>query len=361
MNLQSPISNFSPTTFLFAPLRPCVKLYFDGDHDILETEFWQDKSVLITGCTGLLGSWLSQALLAQGAHVVGLIRDGVAQSQLIRTGLIEQIDVVYGDIVDFHLLERLLAEYQVDTIYHLAAQTIVGIANRAPLATFEANVRGTWMVLEAARRSPAIQRVVVASSNHAYGEQPALLPYTEEVSLLGQHPYDVSKSCADLIARSYAHSYGLPVAVTRCANLYGGGDLNWNRIVPGTIRNLFYGQAPIIRSDGRAKRDYIYVEDVVRGYLLIGQQLNRPEVRGEAFNFGAETAVSALDIVNTIIHLSNHPHLQPIIRNEASNEIQDQYLCSDKAGRILGWEPQHTLESGLHQTLAWYHEFLMGE
>ncbi|MEM7118401.1 MAG: GDP-mannose 4,6-dehydratase [Chloroflexota bacterium] len=326
----------------------------------MDIQFWQNKSVLITGCTGLLGSWLTEALLEAGAHVVGLVRDGVAQSQLIRSGLIQQIDVVNGDIVDLQLMERVMAEYQVDTVFHLAAQTIVGIANRAPLATFETNIRGTWVVLEAARRSPTVRRMIVASSNHAYGEQPDLLPYREEVPLLGQHPYDVSKSCADLIARTYAQTYGLPVAVTRCANLYGGGDLNWNRIVPGTIRDVLQGRAPVIRSDGRSKRDYIFVQDVVRGYLLIAQHLGRADIQGEAFNFGAETAVSALDIVKTIIHLSDYPQLQPIIRNNAPNEIQDQYLSSDKVGRLLGWEPQYSLEAGLRETMGWYQDFLSG-
>lgn len=291
---------------------------------------------------------------------MGLVRDGVAQSQLVRSGLIHQIDVVNGDIIDLQLMERVLAEYQVDTLFHLAAQTIVGIANRAPLATFETNIRGTWMVLEAARRSPTVKRIIAASSNHAYGEQPENLPYREDMPLLGQHPYDVSKSCADLIARTYARTYDLPVAVTRCANLYGGGDLNWNRIVPGTIRDVLQGQAPVIRSDGRSKRDYVYVQDVVRGYLLLAQQLDRPEVQGEAFNFGAETAVSALDMVQTIIRLSDHPQLEPIIRNNAPNEIQDQYLSSDKVGQMLGWEPQYSLEAGLRETMVWYRDFLNG-
>ena len=323
----------------------------------MKSNFWQGKRVFITGCTGLLGSWLTTTLIDLGAEIVGLIRDYVPESQLVRSGTIDKITVVRGDLCNYDLLERTLAEYEIEVIFHLAAQTIVTIANRAPMSTFETNIRGTYLLLEAARRNPTVSGVVVASSDKAYGDQPEL-PYYEAAPLQGRHPYDVSKSCADLISQSYAHSYGLPVIVTRCANLYGGGDLNWNRILPGSIRSVLLGERPIIRSDGTFKRDFVYVKDAVRGYLMAAEQIGKPELCGQAFNFGMGHPETALDVVQTIIRVSDHPKLEPIILDEVENEIQDQYLNSDKAGRMLGWEPQFTLESGLAETMAWYREFL---
>lgn len=323
----------------------------------LEKGFWQNKRVFVTGCNGLLGSWLTAALIVRGADVVGLIRDRVPHAELIRAGTIEQISVVYGDVCDYALMERTLAEYEIDTVFHLAAQTQVGIANRVPLSTFETNVKGTWTVLEAARRNPTVQGVVVASSDKAYGQQ-AQLPYREDSPLQGRHPYDVSKSCADLIAQSYAHTYSLPVAVTRCANLYGGGDLNWNRIVPGTIRSVLRRERPLIRSDGAFKRDYLFVQDAVEGYLMTAERLRDPAVRGQAFNFGLARPFTALEVVQTIINLSAYPDLEPVILNEVKNEIQEQYLASDKAAQVLGWRPLHTLAEGLAQTMNWYRRFL---
>ena len=318
---------------------------------------WSDKRVLVTGCTGLLGAWLTADLVERGAHVVGLIRDGVAQSQLIRSGTIDKIDVVRGDIRDYDLMERVMAEYEIDTVFHLAAQTIVTIANRAPLATFETNIKGTWVVLEAARRNETVQRIVFASSDKAYGTH-ASLPYKEEAPLQGQYPYDVSKSCADLIARSYAHSYGLPVAVTRCANLYGGGDLNWNRLVPGPMRSVLRCERPLVRSDGTMVRDYLYVRDAVRGYRMVAENLARPEVAGEAFNFGIDHPLTVLEMMEAIIRISDYPELSPVILDEAENEIQAQYLASHKAKTVLGWEPQFTLEAALTETMGWYRDFL---
>lgn len=304
-----------------------------------------------------MGAWLTAALVEAGADVVGLIRDYVPQSQLYRSGAIDHIKVVRGELCDYDLLERTLAEYEIEIVYHLAAQTIVGIANRAPLSTFETNIRGTYLLLEAVRRNAAVRGVIVASSDKAYGDQ-VELPYMEETPLQGKHPYDVSKSCADLIAQTYAHSYELPVVVVRCANLYGGGDLNWNRIVPGTMRSVLRGERPIIRSDGTFKRDYLYVKDAVRGYLMAAYCLADSQRHGEAFNFGMGRPEQALHLVQTMIKVSAHPHLTPVILNEVKNEIQDQYLCSDKAGRLLGWGPQYTLEEGLVETMAWYREFL---
>jgi CDP-glucose 4,6-dehydratase len=322
--------------------------------------FWKDRRVFVTGCAGLLGSWLTAELVRQGADVIGLIRDRVPQAELVRSGTIQRITVVEGDVCDYPLMERILAEYEVQTIFHLAAQTTVGIANRAPLSTFDTNIRGAWTLLEAARRNPTVLGIVVASSDKAYGDQ-ADLPYYEDAPLRGRHPYDVSKSCADLIAQSYAHTYGLPVVVTRCANLYGGGDLNWSRIVPGTIRSALRGERPIIRSDGLFKRDYMFVQDAVRAYLKSAECLDNPTVRGQAFNFGLARPITALAMVEAIIALSPRPELEPLILNEVKNEILDQYLASEKAGRLLGWEPEYDLEAGLRLTLEWYRAFFAGE
>jgi len=323
----------------------------------MSDSFWHDRPVLVTGCTGLLGSWLTAALVDAGAAVVGLVRDEVPHSHLRRSGYERRIAIVRGDVTDYALVERALNEYEIETVFHLAAQTIVPIANRAPLSTFETNIKGTWTVLEAARRTPTVARIVVASSDKAYGVHDSL-PYTEDAPLLGCYPYDVSKACADLIARAYATTYGLPVAVTRCANLYGGGDLNWSRIFPGTIRSALRGERPIIRSDGTMVRDYLYIRDAVSAYLLLAEQLERPEIRGQAFNFGMDAPRSVLEIVETIIAVVGQPGLEPLILGQASGEIKAQYLGSEKARRMLGWAPVYSLEQGLQETVTWYRAFL---
>ena len=325
----------------------------------MAADFWLDRPVFVTGCTGFLGSWLTIALVKAGASVVGLIRDEVPFSELRRSGYQDRIALVHGSVTDYKLVERALNEYEIDTVFHLAAQTIVTIANRAPLSTFETNVGGTWALLEAARRSPKIKRVVVASSDKAYGVHQKL-PYTEEDALLGCHPYDVSKACADLIARAYTVTYGLPVGVTRCANLYGGGDLNWSRIVPGTMRSLIRGERPIIRSDGTLVRDYLYVQDAVCAYLTLAEQLERPEVQGQGFNFGMDDPQSVSAIVQAMIAVSDHPEIEPIVQGNAPNEIPEQYLASSRAKQVLGWSPALTLAEGLRETMAWYREFLTG-
>ena len=318
--------------------------------------FWLDRPVFVTGCAGFLGSWLTVALVEAGASVVGLVRDAVPFSHLRRSGYQDRIAVVRGDVTDYELIERALNEYEIDTIFHLAAQTIVPIANRAPLSTFDTNVKGTWTVLEAARRSPQVTRVAVASSDKAYGA-PEKLPYTEDAPLLGCYPYDVSKACADIIARAYTATYDLPVAVTRCANLYGGGDLNWSRIVPGTVRSVIRGERPIIRSDGTFLRDYLYVKDAVHAYVTLAEHLDEP-ARGAAFNFGMDAPKSVLEMVQVIIAVSDHPELEPVVLDDAPHEIQAQYLDSNKARRMLGWSPRYSLEEGLRETLEWYREFL---
>jgi len=321
--------------------------------------FWLDRPTFLTGGTGLVGSWLVRRLVNAGADVVCLVRDWVPQSELVRTHWIERVKVVRGDIRDRELLERTLGEYEIDTVIHLAAQTIVTIANRNPLSTFETNVAGTWNLMEACRRSPKVKQVVVASSDKAYGDQEEL-PYRETTPLQGRHPYDVSKSAGDLIAHSYAVSFETPVVITRCGNFYGGGDLNWNRIVPGTIRSVLRGQRPVIRSDGQFVRDYFYVEDGAATYMLLVEQLaDHPEYRGEAFNFSYGNPYTVLELAQRILKRMGSD-LQPLILNEASNEIRKQSLNADKARGQLGWQPLFSLDEGLDRTIAWYREFLAG-
>jgi CDP-glucose 4,6-dehydratase len=322
----------------------------------MTTSFWQDRPTFVTGSTGFIGGWLVRKLLELDADVVCLIRDWVPQSELVRSKLIERVKVVRGDVCDRILLERILGEYEIDTVFHLAAQTIVTIANRNPISTFQTNIQGTWSVWEACRRSPTVKQIVLASSDKAYGDHEEL-PYDEKTPLQGRHPYDVSKSCADLIAQAYAATYGLPVAITRCGNFYGGGDLNWNRIVPGTIRSVLRGQRPIIRSDGNYVRDYFYVEDGAAAYILLAERLaSCPELYGQAFNFSNEIQVTVLDLVCRILNLMDSD-LQPEIHNEVTNEIRHQYLSAEKARRILGWKPLFTLDEGLRATIDWYREF----
>ncbi len=321
------------------------------------SKFWQDRSVLITGCTGLLGSWMTQELIARGARVVGLVRDWIPQSRLFTEGLSNQITTVYGSIEDLGTLERAINEYEVDTVFHLAAQTIVGVANREPLGTFEANIKGTWNILEACRRVGGVSRIVVASSDKAYGDQ-EILPYDEQTPLQGEHPYDVSKSCADLLCRTYYVTYQLPVCITRCGNFYGGGDLNFNRIVPDTIRSTLRDKSIVIRSDGTYVRDYFYVKDGVLAYLHLAEQMDRPEILGEAFNFSNELQISVLELVHKILKLMNKPHLEPTILNQAQNEIKHQYLSAEKARKLLNWRSQYDLNDALLETIQWYKTFL---
>ena len=326
----------------------------------LNREFWLDRPIYVTGGTGLVGSWLVKRLLKAGADIVCLVRDWVPQSEMIRKGWIEKVKVVRGDICDRALQERVLGEYEIDTVIHLAAQTIVTIANRNPISTFETNIAGTWNLLEACRRSLRVRQVVVASSDKAYGDQETL-PYSEDSPLQGQHPYDVSKSAADLLACTYAKTYDLPVVITRCGNFYGGGDLNWNRIIPGTIRSILRGQPPIIRSDGNYIRDYFYVEDGAAAYMLLAETLaKRPELKGQAFNFSNEIQVTVSELVSHILKLMTSG-LKADIRNEVTNEIHHQYLSARKAREILNWRPLFTLEDGLQKTIDWYEDFFEHE
>jgi CDP-glucose 4,6-dehydratase len=292
-----------------------------------------------------------------GANVVCLVRDWVPQSELVRTRRIEQVKTVRGDVCDRDLIERTLGEYEVEIVFHLAAQTIVGIANRNPISTFSTNIGGTWNLLEACRRSPKVSSIVIASSDKAYGDQEHL-PYDENMPLQGRHPYDVSKSCADLIAQTYAATYNLPVAITRCGNFYGGGDLNWNRVVPGTIRSILRGERPIIRSDGEFVRDYFYIQDGAAAYMLLAERLaSNLALRGQAFNFSNESQVSVLELVNLILRKTNSS-LRPEIQNQASNEIRHQYLSAERARTVLNWSPKFTLDEGMDRTIEWYRQFL---
>lgn len=319
--------------------------------------FWRDRSVFVTGCTGLLGSWLTHELVEQKARVIGLVRDSVPRTNFLRLHLNERITTVRGEIENYFLLERILNEYEIETVFHLAAQSIVTIANRNPLSTFETNIKGTWSLLEACRRSSTVKRIIVASSDKAYGEQKEL-PYKEGAPLRGIHPYDVSKSCADLLAMTYWNTYRLPVCVTRCGNLFGGGDLNFNRIVPGTIRKALLNEPPIIRSDGTLKRDYFCVNDAADAYLMLAEQMEKLGCYGEAFNFSHERPMTVLEITETILRLMDKKKLRPIIRNEAVGEILSQYLSAEKARKVLGWEPIYSLETKLQKTIEWYKAYL---
>jgi len=318
--------------------------------------FWNSRNVFITGATGLLGSWLTEELSNRGANITCLVRDWVPASRLVRTGVIDHVNLVRGDLADGALLVRSLNEYAIDTVFHLGAQTIVGTAARSALSTFESNIRGTWNLLEACKAcSRTVQRILVASSDKAYGAHDHL-PYKEDTPLEGRYPYDVSKSCTDLLAMSYFHTYELPVAITRCGNLFGGGDLNFNRLIPGTIQSVLRGRAPLIRSNGQYIRDYFYVRDAVGAYLALAERLPE-EFAGEAFNFGTETPLSVLELVRQILCLMGQQSLQPVVLNEANHEILRQYLDCSKARHLLGWSSQFGLTQALQETISWYAEY----
>ena len=322
-----------------------------------DAKFWQDRRVFVTGATGLLGSWLTHRLTDLGADVVVLLRDWAPASELVQSGYLSKCIIGGGDLVDQSLIERVLNEYEVETVFHVAAQTIVGTANRSPISTFESNIQGTWSVLEAARHSALVKQIVVASSDKAYGSHDEL-PYREDAPLQGKHPYDVSKSCADLISQSYAHSFDLPVCITRCGNLYGGGDLNWNRLIPGTIRSVIRGEDPIIRSDGTFIRDYFYVEDAAIAYINLAERMaGKPEIIGRAYNYSNEIQMSVLDLTRSILKLMNREDLEPKVLNQASNEIKHQYLSAERARTELGWKPNFSLDEGLKRTIGWYQSF----
>jgi len=318
--------------------------------------YWKGKNVFVTGATGILGSWLVKNLLKEKVNITILKRDHVPNSELELSGSIKKVNVVHGSLDDYWTVERALNEYEIDTCFHLAAQAIVQTANRSPLPTFEANIRGTWNLLEALRNSKLIKRVVVASSDKAYGDQEDL-PYKEDKSpLLGLNPYDASKSCCDLLSQSYARTYKLPIGIARCGNIYGGGDFNFNRLIPGTIKSILNNEQIIIRSDGTYVRDYFYVEDAVDAFITLAKSLDQKKIWGEAFNFSPERHITVLGIVNKIIKISNSKS-RPKILSQATNEIKEQYLDCSKAHKLLGWKAKTQLDEGLKKTFIWYKEF----
>lgn len=318
---------------------------------------WRGRRVLVTGATGLVGSWLARDLLERGGDVVALARDWDPTAELIRSRTVERVAVINGVVDDLATVTRAINQHEPDTLFHLAAQTQVRAAHRDPFETFELNVRGTYTVLEACRRlSPPIERIVVASSDKVYGDA-ADLPYTEGTPLEGRYPYDTSKLCADVLARSYFATYGLPVVIARCGNIYGGGDLNWDRIVPGTIRSLLRNERPIIRSDGRSMRDYVFVQEVVEAYETLAEQAHRPDVKGQAFNFSSERPLTVLEIVEAAVQATG-VRLEPDVRDSALAEIGNQQLSSARARQVLGWKARWTLQDGMRKTVAWYRDFL---
>ncbi len=318
---------------------------------------WAGRRVFVTGATGVVGSWVAKALLERGAMVVTLALDVDPRTELVRSGDINKLAVVYGGLEDYNAVERAVGVYEVDTVIHLAAQSLVGPALRSPVTTFEANIRGTWNVLEACRvHAPAIGAVVVASSDKAYGESP-VLPYTEETPLRAEHPYDVSKACTDLIAQSYHRTYALPVQVARCGNIYGGGDLNFSRIVPGTIRSLYRAERPIVRSDGTFVRDYLYVKDAASAYLRMAEAAFEGQA-GHAVNFSGDARRTVLEVIGAVAGAMGGPRLEPDIRNTARAEIHDQWLSSEKAASLLGWAPAYTFDQGVTETVEWYRGWL---
>lgn len=320
---------------------------------------WAERRVLVTGATGVVGSWLVKELLLRGAQVVALVLDLDPQSELVRSGDLQRCVVVNGGLEDLDTLERAVALHETDTVFHLGAQTIVGVAHRAPLGTWEANVRGTYNLLEVCRRhADLVRRVVVASSDKAYGESDSL-PYTEESPLAARHPYEVSKAAADMIAQSYHHTYELPVSIARCGNIYGGGDLNWSRIVPGTIRSFLRDEPPVLRSDGSFVRDYLYVRDAAAAYLQLADRIGDDGVAGRAFNFSDESPLTVLELVEAIRERMDKRGIEPVVLGSAVGEIHDQVLSAERARALLGWKPTHDLATGLDETIAWYSDYLV--
>jgi CDP-glucose 4,6-dehydratase len=316
-------------------------------------------TALVTGATGMVGAALTRRLVDDGVQVVAFVLDPDPRSELYRSGTVDAVSVVLGQLEDIDSVERAIAVHEPDTVYHLGAQTLVGAARRAPVLTFESNIRGTWNVLEACRRQEqVVRRVVVASSDKAYGtvEQ---LPYREDMPLGGREPYEVSKAAADLIAQTYASAYGTPVAIARCGNIYGPGDLNWSRIIPGTIRSLLGGEQPLIRSDGTLIRDYLHVDDAVDGYLALAAGAGDGRLApGEAFNFSDESPRSVLDIYEAVCKAAGLPGTEPRVLGEAPGEIQDQWLSAEKARDRLGWRARVGIDDGLARTVEWYRDYL---
>jgi len=321
--------------------------------------FWQKNNVLVTGGNGFIGGALTHELVKRDANVVVIVCDWPRLGALKLYHLEKRVNIVKGSVADLNLIHRTLIKYKVETVFHLAAQAIVGTANASPLPTFESNIMGTWNILEACRRFPRVKRIVVASSDKAYGDQEQL-PYVEEMPLLGLSPYDASKACADILTRCFHHTYGLPLGVTRCCNIYGKGDLNFSRIIPSTIFSALKGEEPVIRSDGTPIRDFLYIDDAVTAYLLLAEALDRKEVQGRAYNFGSNNPITIIDLVNLILFLVGRSDIKPkvLLKHKISGEIDKQFVSITRAARELGWLPKWRLEEGLKQTINWYQEYL---
>lgn len=322
-----------------------------------DVSFWQDRNTLVTGGTGFLGWWLTSQLVANGANVTSLVRDIFPKSPSYLDSFDKKVSVVHGSLEDKGVIDRAINEYEIDTVFHLAAQAIVGVANQSPISTFETNIKGTWLLLEACRNTPHVTRVVVASSDKAYGNH-ELLPYDESFALRGNYPYDVSKSCADLIAFSYYNTYSLPVCVTRCCNLFGPGDLHFSRIIPGSMKSIINNQNPIIRSDGSPLRDFIFVKDIVNAYITLAEHMDDDSIHGSAFNFGTGEPVSALSLVQNILKVAGRTDLTPDIQNTVGGEVVHQYLSSERANTLLNWKPGASLLDRLAETYQWYQQLL---
>ena len=317
---------------------------------------WKDKNVFITGADGFIGGWVAKILVEKGANVVVVVRDFKKNNALELHNIKDKVSIVPGDIVNYELMSRIINEYSIEHIFHFAAQALVGIANRSPLSTYDSNIKGTWTILESVRHSKTVEGVVVASSDKAYGSQ-KILPYKEDQPLMAVYPYDATKACTDILARSFAKSYDMPITVTRNGNTYGGADLNFSRIIPDAIVSSLLGKALIIRSDGTPERDYFYIKDAVDSYLTLAENAHRKDVRGEAFNFGTETPINVLDLVKKIIKLTGK-NIPVKVLGTAKNEIDKQYLSISKAKKVLKWKPKYVLDDGLKETVVWYREYL---
>lgn len=320
--------------------------------------FWNNRTAFVTGATGFVGAHIVRRLVEQKAKVICLQRDSARANSLQLFDLQDKITLLNGSIEDFSLMERILDEYEIDTVFHLAAQALVGAANRSPLSTFETNIRGTYFLLEACRQRKSVKRIVVASSDKAYGAH-EILPYSENFALRGRFPYDVSKTCTDLISQSFAHSYDLPVTIVRAANIYGPGDMNTSRIIPGTIISILNNENPIIRSDGMPIRDFVHVDDVVNGYLLLAENIEKSQ--GEAFNFGTNQPIQMLALVNLMLGMIGKAEiLSPkiLLETKIEREIDAQYLSTGKINKLLGWSAKIDLKTGLRQTIDWYRKHL---
>ena len=318
----------------------------------MNRKFWKNKNVLITGNEGFLGSNLTKILISADANIVGLDIEVKRKNTLFNKEDYKKIVTIKGSVADYNLVKKIISKYKIDVVFHLGAEAIVGKCIKNPLLTFSSNIEGTWNVLEVCRNSKTVKSIVTASSDKAYGSH-KILPYKEDASLHGDHPYDVSKSCADLIAYTYFHTYGLPVAITRCGNIYGPGDFNFSRIVPDTVRCMLANKPIEIRSDGKFTRDYVFVEDIANGYILLAEKLNVLKLGGEAFNFSDENPITVIELVKKLYQLDGKKPNYKIL-NQAKYEIKHQYLASQKARKILKWKPEFTLNTGLKKAVDWY-------